>query len=128
MCDFISRFLLCSFLQWNWKMSIIAVIETILVFCDPLKTITDLNMHHPKMSDLFHFHCLAYCNHKTGKFIESHWHTLIFLDRKRYGVRFEYVPWKNVWFCFISVAWVYFSHKTKKIRFWRWLKHFNYFW
>ena len=27
---------------------------------------------------------------------ESHWNTLIFFDKKVHGVRFEYVPWKNV--------------------------------
>ena len=27
---------------------------------------------------------------------ESHYNILIFLDKERYGVRFEYVPWKNV--------------------------------
>ena len=29
-------------------------------------------------------------------------------------VRFQYVPWKNVWLCFISIASVYFSHKIEK--------------
>ena len=27
---------------------------------------------------------------------ESHRNALIFLDKKRYDVRFEYFPWKNV--------------------------------
>ena len=43
-------------------------------------------------------------------------------------VGFEIVPWKNVWFCFISTVWVHFSHKTKKFRFWTSLKYFNIFW
>ena len=42
--------------------------------------------------------------------------------------RFEYVPWKNVCFCFISIAWVHFIHKTKKFWFWKSLKCFNIFW
>ena len=44
------------------------------------------------------------------------------------GVKFEYVPWKNVWFCFISIIWVDFSHKTKKFLFWKSFKYFNIFW
>ena len=28
-------------------------------------------------------------------------------------VRFQYVPWKNVWLCFISIASVHFSHKIE---------------
>ena len=32
-------------------------------------------------------------------------------------VRFEYVPLKYVWSCFISIAWVYFSHKTENFYF-----------
>ena len=43
---------------------------------------------------------------------ESHWNTKIFFDKKRYGVRFEYVPWENILFSFISTVWVDFSHKT----------------
>ena len=27
-------------------------------------------------------------------------------------VRFVYVSWKNVWFCFISIVWVHFIHKN----------------
>ena len=37
-------------------------------------------------------------------------------------VRFEYIPWKNVWLCFISIACVHVSHKTEKFRF---LKYFQ---
>ena len=58
----------------------------------------------------------------------SHWSTLIFFDKKRYGVRVEYVSWKNVWFCFISIVWVHCSHKTEKFRFWKSLKYFIIFW
>ena len=42
-------------------------------------------------------------------------------------IRFEYFTWKNVWFCFISIAWVHFSHKTEKFRFWKSLKYFIFF-
>ena len=35
----------------------------------------------------------------------------------KYDVRFEYVPRKKIQFCFISIVWVHFSHKTEKFRF-----------
>ena len=76
-------------------------------------------MFHGKMSDfvsipLFGFNLLV----KLRNFnYESHYNILIFLDKERYGVRFEYVPWKNVWFCFISIAWSRISHKTEEFRF-----------
>ena len=44
------------------------------------------------------------------------------------NVRFEYVSRKNVWFCFVSIVWVYFSHISEKFRFWKSFKHFNIFW
>ena len=53
-------------------------------------------MSHRKMSafvsfPLFGFNIVM----KLGNFdFESHWNTLIFFDKKTYGVRFEYVPWK----------------------------------
>ena len=90
---------------------------------------SDLNMSHGKMSGfislpLFGFTLVI---KPTNFDFESHWNTLIFFDKKRYGVRFEYVPWKNVWFCFISIAWVHFSHKTVKLWFWKSLKYFSVF-
>ena len=39
---------------------------------------------------------------------------IFFRKKKKYGVSFEYVPWKTAWFCFISITWVHLSHKTKK--------------
>ena len=48
---------------------------------------------------------------------KSHWNIFsIWRPMKNY-VRFEYVPWKNVWLCFASIAWVHFSRKTKKLQF-----------
>ena len=49
---------------------------------------------------------------------KSHWNILVL---------FEHVPRKNVWFCFNSVVWVNFSHKTEKFRFWKSLKYLNIF-
>ena len=40
----------------------------------------------------------------------------------------EYVLRKNIWFCFNSIAWVHFSHKTEEFLFWKSLKYFNIFW
>ena len=54
----------------------------------------DLNIPHGKMSEfglvsLFGFTLVI----KLRNFaFESHWNTLICFDKKRYGVRFEYVP------------------------------------
>ena len=80
-----------------------------------------LNMFHGKMSDLVWFPlCVFTLVIRMKNFdFESHWNIWIFFDKKKYSVRFEYVPWKNVWFCFISIVWVHFSHKTETFRFWR---------
>ena len=58
---------------------------------------------------------------------KSHWNILNILWPRKNDVRFEYFLWKNVWFCFICIAWVHFSHKTEKIWFWKSLKYFNIF-
>ena len=75
---------------------------------------SDLNMSHGKMSDFVWFSLIVFTLFiKLRKFdFKSHWNTLI--DKERYGVIFEYVPWKNAWFCFSSIVWVHFKHKTKK--------------
>ena len=91
----------------------------ISVFYDQWKIMSDLNMSHGKMSNfvsipLFGFTLVI----KLGNFqFERQWNILIFFDEERYVVRFEYVPWKNVWFCFNSIVWFHFSHKTKKFDF-----------
>ena len=59
---------------------------------------------------------------------ESHWNTLMLFGKQRHSVRFEYVPWKNVYFCFVSIVWVHFSHKIEKFWFWKPLKYCNVFW
>ena len=41
---------------------------------------------------------------------ESHWNISVTFDKQRYGVRFEYIPWENVWFYLIPIIWVHFSH------------------
>ena len=63
---------------------------------------------------LFNFHCSWFTLVlKLRNFdFKSQWKTLIFFDKKIYDVRFEYVSWKNVLFCFISIVWVQLSHKT----------------
>ena len=101
----------------------------ILVFCDHWKMMSDLNKTYSdlksyKMSDFVSFPFLGFILVMKLRYFgsESHWNTLIFFDKRRYGVIFEYVPWKNVRFCFISIVWVYFSHRTEKFRFWKSLK------
>ena len=78
-----------------------------------------------KMSDFFLFPLFGFTLViKQRNFdSENHWNTLLFFEKKIYEVRFEYIPWKNVWFCFISIVWVHFSHKTK-FWFWKPLKYF----
>ena len=76
-------------------------------------------MSHGKMSDFVSFPLFGFTLViKLRNFdFKSHLNVFIFFDKERYGVRFEYAPWKNVWFCFISIVWVHFSHKIEKFRF-----------
>ena len=99
----------------------------ILLFYDQWKIMSDLNICHGNMSDFVSFPLFGFTLViKLGNFdFESHVNTLIFFDKKRYVVRFEYIPLKYVWFCFIFIASVHFSHKTEKFRFWKSLKYFN---
>ena len=55
---------------------------------------SDLNMPHEKMSDFVLFLWFGFTLViKLRNFdFESHWNTSIYFDKKRYGVRFEYVP------------------------------------
>ena len=59
---------------------------------------SNLNMSHGIMSDFVSFPLFGFTFViKLRNFdFESYGNTLIFLDKKRYVVRFEYVPWKNV--------------------------------
>ena len=98
-----------------------------LIFCKQWKMMSDLNMSLGKMPDLFHIDCIHF-SHITEKF--WFWKSMKYFNifwQKRYDVRFEYVPWKNVWFCFTSILWVHHSHKTEKFRFGKSLKYFNIF-
>ena len=101
----------------------------ILVFCDEWNTMSDLNMSHEKMSDFVSLLLFGFLSvTKLRNFdVESRWNTLIFFDKKVYAVRFEYVPWKNVWFCFIFIVWIHLSYKTEKFWFSKSLKYFNFF-
>ena len=62
-----------------------------------------------------------------GANYKSHWNILVFCDQWKLMSDQIDVPWKNVWYCFIHVVWVHFSHKTEKFWFWEWLKYFNTF-
>ena len=90
-----------------------------LVIYDQEKIMSDLSMCHGKVTEfvsipLFRFTLVI----KLRNFnFESHWNILMFFNKETYDVRFADVPWKNVWFCFISIVWFYFSHKTEKFRF-----------
>ena len=66
-------------------------------------------MHLGQMSDFVSFQLFGFTLViKLRNFdFESHSNSL----------RFEHVPRENVRFCFISIAWVYFSHKTQIFQF-----------
>ena len=55
---------------------------------------------------------------------KNNWNTLWSMKN---DARFEFVPWKNIWFCFVFIARVHFGHKTAKFWFWKSLKYFNFF-
>ena len=38
---------------------------------------------------------------------KNYWNVLTFLWPMKNGVRFEYVPWKSIWFCFVSIATIF---------------------
>ena len=86
----------------------------ILVFYDQWKITSDLNKSLGKMSDFVSFPWFGFILViKLRNFnFESHWGTLICPDEK--SVRFEYVPWKNFWFCFIFIF-LFFSHRIEQI-------------
>ena len=72
---------------------------------------SDLKMSREKMSDFASFSLFSFTLvlKLWNVDFESLWNTWIFFDKKRYGVKFEYLPWKNVLFCSISIAWVHFQ-------------------
>ena len=91
------------------------------------KTMSDLNMSHGKMPDFVLFPFFEFTLViELGNFdFERHWNILIYFNKKKIWRRLEHVSRKNVWFCFISIVWIYFSHKTEQIWFWKSLKYFN---
>ena len=100
------------------------IIEIFQYFVTIGKMISGLNMWHEKMSAFVSFSLFEFTLDRTLRNFdfESHWNKLLFFD-KRYDL-IEYVPWKNVWFCVISIFWVHFSHKTEQL--WQSLKYFKF--
>ena len=93
-----------SLLQWDWKVPIIKNIKMSSIIC----------LFDFILIPLFAFTLVI----KLRNFyFESHWNILTYFDKEIYGVIFEYVPWKNVWFCFISIVWFHLSYKTEKFSF-----------
>ena len=68
------------------------------------------DLHVPHFISLYLF--LFAMRLKDGNY-ESHYFFSI-LQRRKNDFRFENVPRKNVWFCFVSIACVHLSHKTEK--------------
>ena len=75
-------------------------------------------MSHKKMSDFVSVPLFGFTLVKKMRSFsfESHWNVLIIFDKERYGVRSEYVPSEKIWFCFISIDWFHFSHKTERFQ------------
>ena len=48
---------------------------------------------------------------------KSHWDILVFKDQWNIMSDFNMSHGKNIWFCFISIAWVHFSLQTEKFPF-----------
>ena len=95
-----------------------------LIFFNKKYMTSDLNMSNVKMADFVSFPLLGFnLVMKLRFYFEIHWNTLIFFDKKRYGIRFEYVPWKNVWFCFISIVCIHCNHI--KLRNFNFESHWN---
>ena len=117
--DFISIYLFVPAFAMKLKDASCKSYWTILAVCDQWKMISDLNMSHRQMSDfvlfpLFGFTLLI----KLRNFdFESQWNILKYFLIKRYGVRFGYVLWKNVWFSSISIVSVHFCHNAKNFNF-----------
>ena len=99
---------LYSFLEWNWKMLIRKIPEIIYIF------------RFIAVMQLIKFDFESIFNKKSINKINI-------FDKERNGVRFEYVLWKNFWFCLIFIVWAQFSQKTDKFWFWKSLKYFNIF-
>ena len=68
--------------------------------------VSDLNMPHRKMSDFVSFPLFGFTlvikSRNLG--FEYRLNTLIYFGKKGYAVRFKYVPWKDVRFCFIPIV------------------------
>ena len=68
--------------------------------------VSDLNMSHGKIPGFVSFPLLSVTlvSKLRNSDFESHSNILVHFDkRKRYAVRFTYIPWKDVWFCFIFI-------------------------
>ena len=84
----------------------------------PMKNNVRFELSHGKMSDFVSIPLLGFILViKLRNFnFKSHGNILIIFDKERYGVRFEYVTWRNVWFCFIFIIWVHFHHKISILK------------
>ena len=114
-CDFISLYLFVLTFAMKLRDDSYKSHWNVLVIYDQLK-MSDLNVSPAEMSDFVSFPLFGFTVVIKLRIydFESHWNNLLFFNKKRYGVWFEFVPWKTFWFYFISIVWVHFSHKTEK--------------
>ena len=70
-----------------------------------------------KMSGFVLVYVWVQFSHETVKF--RFWMSLKYfiIWQNIYEVRFEYVSWKNGWFCFIFIFCIHFSHKLENFDF-----------
>ena len=115
---------LSSLLHWNWKITSIKFTQIFKYFATNEKWCQIWICLMESVGYYFISIVWVHFSHKTDKF--WFWKSLkdLFFEKIIYDVRFEYVPWRNVWFCFNSILWIQISHNTEKCWFWKPLKYF----
>ena len=96
-CDFISLYLIVLIFAMRLKIANYESYWNVLVFCNQRKIMSDLNIYHDIWNIWFFsfplFGLTLVIKPRNFDF-ECHWNTLIYFDKKRYGVRIEFVPCK----------------------------------
>ena len=74
------------------------------------------NTRHCKWGKMLSYFILLDCAYFCNEIERCQWEESLkqfrILWPMKNNIRFEYGPWKNVWFCFISNVFVHFSHKV----------------
>ena len=67
--------------------------------------------------------CVHFCNQIEKCQLQKPLTYFSILRPVKSSIRSEYVPWKNVWFCFTPMVLVHVSHKNEKFWFWKLMKY-----